>query len=352
MAVTIPKDKVKKVCYILGASRERSPRATKIAHVLNASIIDCPSKWRRYSTFPILLPIRLLFSSYDVLIVNNIPTHILCSAWFASKLRRFVLVADFVNFWTYAVRKKFRFLSGIASWLENWIYRRVRHALAINELVAESARTAGVRDVQVIRDAADHEQFTPSFNSNPIVVLAANLRRDEGVDIFLRAMKTVKDRMPTVKCLLAGAGEEDGHLKKLASDLGLSSQVDFLGWIAHSELPMVYHRASIGVVPMRLVSPLALPIKLFEYMSSGLAIISTDTPAIKTIIEDGKNGMLFPSGDSNALASLIIKVLLDKNLRARLQKAARNTVEEGLNWKSEAKKLNSYLDKILSETDV
>jgi glycosyltransferase involved in cell wall biosynthesis len=352
MAVTISKGKVKKVCYILGASRERSPRAMKIARVFDADIIDCPSKWNRYSTFPILLPIRLILSKHDVLIVNNIPAHILGSVWFASKFQRFVLVADFVNFWKYAVRKKFRFLSGIASCLENWIYRRVKYALAINELVAESARNVGVRDVQVIRDAADHELFTPSFNSDPILVVAANLRRDEGVDIFLRAMKIVKDQMPTAKCLVAGTGEEDGRLRKLASDLGLNSQINFLGWIPHSELPKVYHDASIGVIPMRPVSPLALPIKLFEYMSSGLAIISTDTPAIKTIVEDGKNGMLFSPGDYNALASLIIKTLLDKNLMARLQKEARKTVENGLNWKSEAEKLNSYIDKILSERDV
>jgi len=349
MAVTISSDKVKKVCYVVGAGRERTPRATKIGQALKAEIIDCPSKLKRYSTFPIVLSAKLTFSSYDLVIVNNIPTHVLFCAWIASKFRGFILVADFVNFWEYAVRKKFKWLSGFASRFEKWIYRRLRYGLAINEVIANHARTAGVAKVKVVYDAADHEFFKPSFNSDPVVVLAANLRKDEGVDVLLRAMKTVKENVPLSKCLLAGTGEEEEHLRRLANDLMLGSHIEFLGWIQHSEMPRIYERASIGVIPMRSVSPLALPIKLFEYMSSGLAVISTDTNTIRTIIEPRKNGLLFQPEDSDALASLITQVLLNRSLMSSLQRAARATVDAGLNWKTEAEKLTIFVSDIVSE---
>jgi glycosyltransferase involved in cell wall biosynthesis len=343
IAVSIAGDRVKKVCYVLGASRDRSPRATKIAQALDAKVIDCPSKVRRYSTFPISLLMRLIFSSYDIVIANNIPTHILFSVWLASRFRRFILIADFVNFWRYAVKKKFRLLSGLASRFERWIYRRIEYGLAINAVVAESARDAGVSKVETVCDAADHGLFRPSFNLDPVVVLAANLRIDEGVDVLLRAMRTVTDKIPTARCILAGTGEEEENLKELAKDLRLESNVDFLGWVPHSDLPLVYQRASIGVVSIRPISPLALPIKLYEYMSCGLAVISTDTSTIRTIIEDGKNGLLFGPEDSDALASLVIRVLLHKDLMANLQKAARYTVEAGLNWRAESEKLIRFV---------
>ena len=349
MAVTIPKYKVKRLCYILGASKERSPRATKIAEVIDAKVIDCPSKLKRYTTFPIALLMRLVFSSYNMVIVNNIPTHILFSVWLASKFRRFILVTDFVNLWGYAVRKKFRFLSWIVSRSEMWFYKRIDYGLAINEALAKCASDAGVNRVNVVYDAADHNLFKPSFNMDPIVVVAANLRRDEGVDILLKAMQKVKDKMPTVDCLVAGAGEEEHTLRNLVEDLGIDSHVHFLGWIPNKDLPKVYQRASIGVAPIRMVSPLALPIKLFEYMSCGLAVISSDTSTVRTIIENGKNGLLFPPEDSNTLATIIMRVLLDRDLMAKLQKAARNTVEAGLNWKAEAEKLRRFVETILSD---
>jgi len=291
----------------------------------------------------------LTFLRYDLVIVNNIPTHILFCAWIASKVRRFILVADFVNFWEYAVRKKFKWLSGFASQFEKWIYRRLRYGIAINEFIADYARKAGVAKVEVVHDAADHELFKPSFNSDPVVVLAANLRKDEGVDVLLRAMRIVKENVPSSKCLLAGTGEEEENLRTLANDLMLGSHVEFLGWIQHLELPRIYERASIGVVPMRSVSPLALPIKLFEYMSSGLAVISTDTDTIRTIIEPQKNGLLFKPEDSDSLASLIIQVLLNRDLMSSLQRAARATVDAGLNWKAEAEKLTLFASDIVSE---
>jgi len=349
MAVSISGDKVKKVCYVLGASKERSPRATKIAQALNAEVIDCSSKLKRYSTFPISLLIRLVFSAYDVVIVNNIPTHILLSAWLASKVRGFILIVDFVNFWRYAVRKRFELLSGIASRFEGWIYRRIRYGLAINQVIAGVARDVGVDRVEVVADAADHKLFKPSFCPDPIVVLTANLRRDEGVDLLLKAVKIVKNKIPDIKCLLAGAGEEEENLRILASDLRLESTIEFLGWVPNSELPYIYERASIGVAPMRPVSPLALPMKLYEYMSSGLAVISTDTPTIRTIIEDGRNGLLFPPEDFAALASLIVQVTLNPDLLASLRKAARGTVEAGLNWKAEAERLVAFINNIVSE---
>jgi glycosyltransferase involved in cell wall biosynthesis len=157
-------------------------------------------------------------------------------------------------------------------------------------------------------------------------------------------MTIVKEKKPGIKCLLAGTGEELKNLKELTNDLGLGSDIDFLGWVPHSDLPQVYQRASIGVIPMRLVSPLALPIKLYEYMSCGLVVISTDAPTIRTIIEHGKNGLLFEPGDFEALASLIIQVLIDRDLMINLQRAARDTVEAGLNWKTESDRLIRFVD--------
>jgi len=352
MSVTILKDKVKKVCYIVGASKDKTPRATKIAQALDAEIIDCPSKLRRYTTFPVLLPITLAFSRHDIVIVNNIPTHVVFSVWIASKFRKFVLVVDFVNFWRFAVSKKFKALSGMASYLENWIYRRMKYGLAINDVIAKSAEEAGVEIVKVVHDAADHELFKPSFNLAPVVAIAANLRRDEGVDVLLNAMKTVKDEFPDIKCLVAGSGEEENSLRELAKKLKLDSHVEFLGWIPNPNLPQIYEHASVGVVSMRTLSPFALPIKLFEYMSSGLAVISTDTATIRTIIRDGENGLLFPTEDFNKLASLIMDVLSDSGLMRKLQKGARHTVEVGLNWRSESEKLMKFVNDVSSEENI
>ncbi|MCA9639445.1 MAG: glycosyltransferase, partial [Myxococcales bacterium] len=74
------------------------------------------------------------------------------------------------------------------------------------------------------------------------------------------------------------------------------------------------------------------PIKVFEYMSCGRPVVSTDLPCMREIIEPGVTGELIESPRPKALADALLELLADDPRRAALGNAARQYIEEKASW--------------------
>jgi glycosyltransferase involved in cell wall biosynthesis len=333
------------VCYVSTSEVERSIRGLKISKALGGELMGCPSKIHRYTLYPLRVFLKLLKGRYGLVIVNNIPVHLILPCLLASKMRGFKVMVDFVNLWSAAVKSKYPRLGRLSHILEATIYQGVTHGIAINESLSKAVLSLGVGNVTVIYDAAESEVFTPGYSDAPRILAVANLRWDEGLDLLLLGLKKLKDKGLSFQCVIIGDGEEKGKLKRMRDNLGLQREVKFLGWISHEEVPRHMRRCSIGVVPIRDVSPYALPIKIFEMLSAGLAVVASDTANIKALIEHGKNGLLFQPGNHEMLAAYLEKLLSDKVLLRRLQHNARMTVESRFSWRRQAEKLREYVEK-------
>ena len=69
------------------------------------------------------------------------------------------------------------------------------------------------------------------------------------------------------------------------------------------------------------------PLKLYEYMASGLAVVASDAGEIAALVHDGQSGLVCPPGDVAALCSALLRLAQDAGLRARLGAAARREAE-------------------------
>jgi glycosyltransferase involved in cell wall biosynthesis len=74
------------------------------------------------------------------------------------------------------------------------------------------------------------------------------------------------------------------------------------------------------------------PLKLFEYMSSGIGVIASDVGQLTEVIQDGNNGLLVPPGDISALVTALQKLIGDPFLRARLARRAREDAVRKHSW--------------------
>ncbi|MEM2901710.1 MAG: glycosyltransferase [Candidatus Bathyarchaeia archaeon] len=331
-----------KMCYVSTFEVERSIRGLKISKALSCDLMGCPSKIQRYTLYPLKVFLKLLKGNYGLVIVNNIPVHLIIPCLLASKIRRFKVLVDFVNLWSVAVKSKYPLLWRLAHILEAVLYRGVSYGIAINEALSGAVLTLGVDKVTVIYDAAEEDVFTPGYSDVPRIIAVANLRWDEGLDLLLLALRKLKDRGLSFQCVIIGDGEEKHRLKRMRDDLGLF-EVKFLGWVPYGEVPRHMRMCSVGVAPVRAVSPYMLPIKIFEMLSSGLAVVASDIVNIRAIVEHGKNGLLFQPGNHEALAAQLEKLLVDKVLLRRLQHNARETVESRFSWRYQAEKLKRYV---------
>ncbi|WP_455367730.1 glycosyltransferase family 4 protein [[Eubacterium] cellulosolvens] len=330
-------------CYISTAAKEKSIRGEKIAHALTLDHFGCSSKSRRYTLFPLKIFFYLLFSGYDYIIVNNIPAHLVFWCWLASKIRHFIIVVDFVNLWEFAIQSKYPILKDLVKRYENWMYKRITCGISINRFLSKIVENRWHFPVQEIYDAADDTVFTPASPAANRIISVANLRKDEGIDILLESLSILKKRKAYFNCWIIGDGDEKRNLESLSKALNLKDSVEFLGWLSFIQIPDYYRKASIGVIPIRHTSPVALPIKLFEMLSSGLAVVASDTPAIRSVISHKKNGLLFHPEDKDDLARQLETVLRKHRLRGSLQRNARITVVKSLNWKNQVIRLREFI---------
>jgi glycosyltransferase involved in cell wall biosynthesis len=88
------------------------------------------------------------------------------------------------------------------------------------------------------------------------------------------------------------------------------------------------------------VVPYASPLKLFEYMALGCAIVAPDLPNIREVLTDGRDAVLFDPADPGAFRAALDRLCRDGALRDRLGAAASRTIDErGFTWADNARRV-------------
>ena len=218
-------------------------------------------------------------------------------------------------------------------------------------LCGELAARFGERDnVAVVPDGVrlpDPRAFTAlPDTSAPIVGYAGHLYSWKGVDVLLDALALV----PAARGLVVGGHEGEPDLARVrahAAGRGVAERVEFTGLVPPASVPGYLARATILVLPnvdSAIGSRFTSPLKLFEYMAAGRAIVASDLPAIREVLTDGVDALLVPPGDAAALAAAIARLLDDRALASRLAQAAFDRAAE-FSWDRRAERLEPVLER-------
>jgi len=211
----------------------------------------------------------------------------------------------------------------------------------------------------VIPLAVDVDLFAPSgcrseirarlgLGDAPTVIFIGGFYRWHGLDVLIEAFRHLMQQLPQARLLLAGDGQERAGLEQRVNEFGLPHAVKFLGHVPHQEVPRFLEAADVAVAPYL---PLAngrfwnSPLKIYEYMAAGKAIVTTPLGQIADVIHDGHSGRLVPPGDALQLANAMAELLRDEGLRTRLGANARRQAMEEHSWARYAGELEQvYLD--------
>jgi len=239
------------------------------------------------------------------------------------------------------------------------MYRRADRLVA----VSENLREALIRDwrldrekVLAVANGADIELFMCPGNSDavrsrwginggPVVILVCSFEPWHGVDLLLEAFARLASRNTKIKLVLAGDGRLRPVMERRVEDLRLTRQVVFTGKIEQAEVASLLGIADVAVISQHGSQAEAAlsPLKLFEYMAAGKAIVAAGATGIERVISNGVNGILVPAGDAPALAEAISAVLENEQLRASLGQAARQQAIEKHSWARTVERLESLL---------
>jgi glycosyltransferase involved in cell wall biosynthesis len=127
-------------------------------------------------------------------------------------------------------------------------------------------------------------------------------------------------------------------LEALAAELGIAERVRFSGLVDHAEVPGRVAEFDIALQPK--VTPYASPLKIFDYMAAGCAIVAPDQPNIREVLQHEHTALLFDPDAEGAMWQAIRRLIDDPALRLRLGAAARAELEaRDYTWAGNARRV-------------
>lgn len=264
-------------------------------------------------------------------------------AWTVARLKKRALVYD--------AREFTPFQEGYSrySWLVRYLlllYDRAMSRAADITIAANHERAHlmehlyGLKKVEVIENypyvCELVEGVKRATDSRYTLVYAGLVREDRGLDILLKAAS----RLPQVRIMIIGAGEQLQLLQSLAAELGIAERVVFHDPVPHEKLMEFLQNADVGVALIRntcLNNYLAAPSKIYDYMMSGLAVLTSDFPALSTRVCRFRVGEVANPERIDEVYEALCRLLGPEltSMKAR----ARRVAEERFNWDKESKKL-------------
>jgi starch synthase len=175
------------------------------------------------------------------------------------------------------------------------------------------------------------------------VLFSGSFRPWHGVPVLEAAARRLSHRADLYFLLAGGprAGEAAGYRGRR------------LGRLAYEKMPELVASADVGAAPYdtRRLGQLRLgfywsPLKIFEYMASGLPTVTIPRPPLDEVVREEREGLHFREGDDADLARVLERLAGDAALRARLGTQARARVVESYSWARHCEQLESVLRRI------
>ena len=200
---------------------------------------------------------------------------------------------------------------------------------------------------------ADTDRFRPGApgavpfqrkDGETLAVFVGAFRAWHGAMHLVEAIKQLRQRkQATISAMLIGDGPELSRVRRAAAGV---DGISFTGALPHAAVPACLAAADIGVAPFDLQAHPTLarefhwsPLKIFEYMASGLAVVAPRIERLAHVVREGREGLLYDPADPRGLASALER-LSDATLRAQLGAAARTRAVQLFSWKSHCQALD------------
>ncbi|MBF0317668.1 MAG: glycosyltransferase family 4 protein [Nitrospirae bacterium] len=156
-----------------------------------------------------------------------------------------------------------------------------------------------------------------------VIVNVGILRTVKGQEVTLQAFKKVLEVIPNVRCILVGDGPGRNRLENVAKTLGISESVIFTGFL--DDVAAIYSFSDVCVLSS---FSEGVPQSVLQAMAVGVPVVATRVGGVPEIVAHEKTGLLVDSGDHEALAAQIIRLIKDPALAKALTKNARTFVLE------------------------
>jgi len=218
--------------------------------------------------------------------------------------------------------------------------------LVVSQTVADyvSRHRQTSAEVHVLPNGVDTDRFhgDPKSALSPqqsgfTVGFVGTLKPWHGVSSLVEAFGMLSAEESSARLLIVGQGPERERLERQAAELpaGIGANIRFTGAVQPAEIPALLRSIDVAVAPYLPQENFYFsPLKLFEYMAAGIPTVASEIGQIPQIIQHGKTGLLYPPGNTPALAQALLKLCQQPRTRVQIGNAARALAIRQFTWKA------------------
>jgi glycosyltransferase involved in cell wall biosynthesis len=238
-------------------------------------------------------------------------------------------------------------LAWLARRLERFTWRSAERVLPVTAVLAGILAENGVDParITVIPNGIDPARFPPRApapaGSAVTLGFVGFVRAWHGLDRVIEGMQA---GAPNTRLVVVGEGPAIPDLQALAAKIGVAPRVIFAGLVPPEQIGAHVQNFDVALQPS--ATPYASPLKIFDYMAAGCAIVAPDQPNIREILTQDETALLFDPADPAAMWRAIEQLAADAALRDRLGRAARTVLERrDYTWSGNAARLIRLVNK-------
>ena len=247
-------------------------------------------------------------------------------------------------------------MPGFARWTEEVLWRSATYVLPVTAVLGGYIQKAGVPAARIVvtSNGVDTGAFRlvgegarpplpDAFRRGPVLGFVGYVRAWHGLPQVVDLLGA-DPVLAQASLLVVGDGPARGDLEDQARQRGVQDRVQVCGVIGRDRLAGYISTFDIALQPE--VTAYASPLKLFEYMALGRAIIAPDAPNIREILTHEVDALLFEPNNPQSLAAAIRRLVGDGGLRARLGAAAADKIQrEDITWARNARRAISLVQR-------
>lgn len=244
-------------------------------------------------------------------------------------------------------------LGWLVQWCDRFVFERATSIIVVSPHLKRRIEALGIPGDRILvqPNAVDPQDFAE-------LVDGATVRQRHGlgdavvvgfvgwfvewhrVELLVEAFAALVARQPKGRLLLVAEGPLRETLEAQVRRLGVLDRVCFAGSAPHAEIPAHMAAMDICVVPHS--NEYRSPIKLFEYLGQGRAVVAPRTEPIEMVVRDGENGLLFSPGSAAELTEALERLTASAELRRKLGTQARVDVLSCHTWTHNAEAMLAH----------
>ncbi|WP_448097370.1 glycosyltransferase family 4 protein [Luteibacter yeojuensis] len=242
-------------------------------------------------------------------------------------------------------------MKGVARRIEGWCLRHATGLVFISTYFRDIASEAygDIAPCVVSPNAVDLPRFDPArfdrerlraergLEGRTVCGHIGAFAHWHGVDKFVEAIANRLNSVPDLALVFVGDGKTLPAVRELIAARGLSDRVLLPGRVPHDEVASWIACMDYAVLPNS--NHYGSPMKLFEFMGMGVAVVAPDYAPVAEVIVDGHTGWLFPRGDAAACVERVLELAQRADERKRVGHAARDYIASERQWRNNAEQL-------------